>query len=151
MALMLFWVACVASFKTHELLLGLPSALLSTGFSFYAIRRLLIRFRPTFANLLECWRLPGYVAKDLIVVLVVLARDLAGWKAPSLFRSARWRANSKSARDLARRALAVAYGTVSPNCVVVGIDREQGQILFHQLRRSPLTATTERLGAGAGK
>jgi hypothetical protein len=34
---------------------------------------------------------------------------------------------------------------------VIGIDREQGQMLFHQLRRSPLTAMTERLGLGAGK
>lgn len=147
-ALMLFWVACVGSFQTHELLLGVPSALLSTAFSFYAIRRMPIRFRPTLANLLEGWRLPGYIAKDLIVVLGVLARDFAGWRAPSLCRSAPWRANSKSPDDLARRALAVAYATVSPNCVVVGIDREQGRILFHQLEASPLPAMLQRLGAG---
>lgn len=150
-ALMLFWVACVSSLAAHELLLGIPSAFLSTWFSFYAIRRVPIRFRPTLSNLLEGWRIPGEMAKDLVVVLGVLAADLAGRRAPSLFRSAPWGANAKSPNDLARRALAVAYETVSPNCVVIGIDREQGQMLFHQLRRSPLTAMTEHLGAGAGK
>jgi len=150
-ALMLFWIACVASLQTHELLLGIPSALLSTWFSFYAIRRLPLRFRPTLENLLEAWRLPGYVAKDLIIVLGVLARDVAGSPAPSLLRSTAWRANSSSPRDLARRALAVTYATVSPNCVVVGIDREQGQMLFHQLRASPVSVMTRRLGAGAGE
>ncbi len=149
-ALMLFWVACVASRAAHELLLGIPSAILSAWFSFYAIRRLPIRFRPTPGNLLECWRIPGEVAKDLVVVLGVLVADLAGRRAPSLFRAVPWGANSKSPNDLARRALAVAYETVSPNCVVVGIDRKQGLMLFHQLRRSQLTAMTERLGRGAG-
>lgn len=148
MVLMLFWVACAGSSEIHELLLGMAAAFLSTAFSFYAIRRLPIRFRPTFTDLLQCWRLPAYVATDVAVVLGVLARDLAGWRAPSLFRSAPWRANSKSARDLARRSLAVAYSTVSPNCVVVGIDREQGEMLFHQVKASPVPEMTRRLGAG---
>jgi multisubunit Na+/H+ antiporter MnhE subunit len=149
LALMLFWVACVAGFATHELLLGIPSALVATWFSFYAIRQVPIRFRPTLMDLLEAWRLPGYIARDVVVVLRVLARDLAGPRAPSLFRSAPWRANSRSPRDVARRTLAVAYATVSPNCVVVGIDRKQGQILFHQLEAAPVSEMTQRLGAGA--
>lgn len=150
-ALMLFWVACTGSFETHELLLGILATLLAAAFSFYAIRRLPIRFRPTLMNVLECWRLPGYVAKDLLVVLGVLARDLTGRRAPSLFIAAPWRANSESPRDLARRALAVAYSTVSPNCVVIGIDRKRGQVLFHQLKGSPVPKMTERLGAGGGR
>ncbi len=148
-ALMLFWIACVATRAAHEMLLGTASALLATWFSFYAIRKVPIRFRPSVRNVLEVWRLPGYVAKDLVVVLWVLARDFAGWRAPSLFRSAPWRANSQSPRDVARRTLAVAYATVSPNCVVVGIDREQGQMLFHQLEAAPVSEMTQRLGAGA--
>jgi multisubunit Na+/H+ antiporter MnhE subunit len=150
-ALMLFWIACVGSFQKHELLLGIAAVLLSTWFSFYAIRRLPIRFQPRLTNLLEAWRVPGYVIKDVAIVLGVLARDLLGWRAPSLFRSAPWRANSKSPRDLARRALAVAYATISPNCVVIGIDRERGQMLFHQLKAAPVSAMTQRLGAGAGE
>lgn len=150
-ALMLFWIACVASLHKDELILGVPAVLLSAGFSFFAISKVPIRFRPSLANLLDGWRLPWYVIQDLALVLWVLAKDLLGQRAPSLFRSAPWRANSKSARDLARRALAVAYSTVSPNCIVIGIDRERGQMLFHQLHRSPLPAMTQRLGAGAEK
>lgn len=151
LALMIFWVACVGAPEEHELLLGAAAALLSTAFSLYAIRQLPIRFRPTATDLLEGWRLPAYIAKDVAVVLWVLARHFAGRRAPSLFRSSQWRANQRSARDTARRTLAVAYATVSPNCVVLGIDRDRGQMLFHQIQATPVTAMTERLGAGDGK
>jgi len=148
---MVFWIACVASLDLHELLLGLPAVLASVAFSFYAIRKLPIRFRPSLANLAEIWRVPGYVVIDLVRVLRVLALDLAGSRASSLFRAARWRANSDDPRELACRALAVAYATVSPNCVVVGIDHKRRQILFHQLKKSPISEMMRRLGAGAAR
>lgn len=148
LALIVFWIASVGSFHTHELLLGVPAVLLSTAFSFYAIRQLPIRFRPTLGNLLEIWRLPGYVVLDLLQILRVLALDLAGRRAPSLFRSVPWFPVSPSPADVALRSLAVACTTVSPNCVVIGIDRERRQFFFHQLAPDNLPAMTRRLGAG---
>lgn len=147
--LIVFWLACVASFHPHELLLGIPAVLGSVTFSFYAIRKLPIRFRPRFRDLAELVHLPANVAMDLALVLWVLALDLIGRRARALFRSAPWRANSDNPRDLARRTLAVAYGTVSPNCIIVGIDRKQRRILFHQMKKAPISAMTRRLGAGA--
>ena len=151
MALMVFWVACVANFHLHEMLLGLPAVLGATAFSFFAIRKLPIRFRPAMRDVAEIVRLPANVAVDLALVLWVLLLDLMGRRAPGLFRSSAWRANSDDPRDLARRALAVAYTTVSPNCVVVGIDRDRRQILFHQLKKDPLPEMTRRLGAGRAR
>jgi len=148
LALIVFWFACVANFHAQDMILGAPSVLLAVVFSFYAIRKLPIRFRPSLASILEIWRLPAYVVIDLGQVLLVLARDFAGRRAPSLFRSAPWRANSSSPGDLARRALAVASTTVSPNCIVIGIDRERRQFLFHQLKASPVSVMTRQLGAG---
>lgn len=147
-ALMLFWVACVASFHLHELLLGLPAVAASVAFAFFAIRRLPIRFRPSFLDVAQVVRLPLYVVVDLALVLWVLALDLLGKRAPALFRSTTWRENWDNPHALARRTLAVAYTTVSPNCVVIGIDRKRRQILFHQLKAQPLSAMTRRLGAG---
>lgn len=147
-ALAVFWVACVATFHLHEMLLGIPAVVASVVFAFYAISKLPIRFRPTARDLAQIARLPVNVVVDLGLVLWVLALDLTGRRAAGVFRSAAWRANSDDPHDLACRALAVAYTTVSPNCIVVGIDRERKQILFHQLRRAPLGAMTRRLGAG---
>ncbi len=148
LALIVFWFACVANFHAQDMILGAPSIIVAVVFSFYAIRKLPIRFRPSLTNILELWRLPAYVVIDLAQILLVLARDLAGRRASSLFRSAPWRANSDSPSDLARRALAVGYTTVSPNCVVIGIDRGRHQFFFHQLKASPIPVMTRRLGAG---
>lgn len=147
-ALMVFWIACVASLHTDELLVGIPSVLLSVAFSFYSIRKLPIRFRPTLASLLTIWRLPWNIAADLVQVLWVLAKDLSGRPASAIFRSAPWYPVSPSPQDIARRTLAVAYTTVSPNCIVLGIDRRRGQILFHQLKADELPTLTRQLGAG---
>lgn len=149
--MMVFWIACVASLHRDELLVGAVAVVASVAFSFYAIRKLPIRFRPSLRNLAEIWRLPWSVAVDLALVLRVLAMDFAGSRAPSLFRAIRWRANSDDPRDMARRALAVAYTTVSPNCVVVGIDRKRRWMLFHQLKKSPVSEMTRRLGAGSDR
>lgn len=149
--LTVFWVACVASFRVHELVLGAPAVAVSVGFAFFAIRKLPIRFRPGVRDVAEAVRLPGNVVVDLRRVLWVLALDLTGRRAAALFRAAAWRANGDDARDLARRVLAVAYGSASPNCVVVGIDRERQQILIHQLKKAPLTAMMRRLGAGEAR
>ena len=39
-------------------------------------------------------------------------------------------------RDIGRRALAQALGSLGPNTIVIGIDRERDLLLVHQLRRS---------------
>jgi multisubunit Na+/H+ antiporter MnhE subunit len=145
--LFVFWVACVSTLRVHELLVGGVAVLLSAVASIAVIRTLPLHFKPSLANLMEAWRIPGYVAVDTWVVTLALARDLMGRRAPSLFRSAPWRWNKNSGPDTAARTLAVAYTTASPNMVVVGIDCERGQILFHQLHKSAVPAMTRRLGA----
>jgi hypothetical protein len=40
-------------------------------------------------------------------------------------------------RDAARRALAIAAVSVSPNSVVVGVDPDRDELVFHQLSSSP--------------
>jgi len=49
--------------------------------------------------------------------------------------------------DAARRALAIAYSTMTPATVVLGIDQQTGRMLYHQLERSELPRMTRNLGA----
>lgn len=147
-ALAIFWIACVSSLHAHELIVGIPAVMLSVSFCLFAVRTLPIKFRPALAELAQIWRLPWSVIEDVVQVVAVLLADLAGRRAPSLFRSTPWRENANTGEATARRTLAIAYTTVSPNFIVIGIDCEQGQMLFHQLRASKVPPLLERLGAG---
>lgn len=142
-----FWIACVASFHLHEMMVGLAAVALSVAFCLYVLRTLPLQFRPTRSDLLPLLSLPWYVLVDLLLVARVLLRDLLGRRAPSLFRSAPWRPVKNNGRDTARRVLAIACTTVSPNCIAIGIDCERGQFLFHQLQADRLPRFTCTLGA----
>ncbi|MGA8531701.1 MAG: hypothetical protein WB622_18415 [Acidobacteriaceae bacterium] len=147
-ALAVFWIACVTTVHPHELIVGAAAVVLSVSSCLFVIGTLPLQFRPTLRDIAQIWRLPGYVVIDLIQITVVLIFDLAGRRAPSLFRSAPWGPVENNGRDTAKRALAVSFTTVSPNCIVVGIDCGRSQILLHQLKKSPLPKMTRNLGAG---
>jgi hypothetical protein len=51
-------------------------------------------------------------------------------------------------RDMARRALAEAVGSLTPNTIIVGVDEERDLILGHQLRRSGGADGIDVLGLG---
>jgi multisubunit Na+/H+ antiporter MnhE subunit len=146
-ALALFWIACVASFQLHEMLAGLAAVAVSVAFCLYVIRTLPLRFRPALRETLQICQLPWYILVDLLQITRVLVRDLLGKRAPSLFRSVPWPHVKNNGRDTARRVLAVACTTVSPNCIVIGVDCGRRQLLFHQLRADRLPAFTRSLGA----
>lgn len=148
-ALAVFWLACVFTVRWHELLVGAGAVLLSVVSTLFVVRTLPLEFRPTPGEILQIWRVAGYVVIDLAQITYVLLLDLAGRRAPSIFRSAPWGPAQNNGRDTAKRALAVAYTTVSPNCVVVGIDCGRHQILMHNLKRSPVPQMMRNLGAGA--
>lgn len=148
LALAVFWIACVATLRVHEVLLGAGAVLLSVLSCLYVVSTLPLQFRPTLGEIAQIWRLPGYIAVDLFLITGVLLLDLAGRRAPSLFRSAPWGPVENNGRDTAKRALAVAYTTVSPNCIVVGIDCKRRQILFHQLKETAVPTLLRNLGAG---
>lgn len=148
-ALAVFWVACVSTVRWHELLVGIGAVALAVTSCLFVVNTLPLQFQPKLREIAEIWRLPACVVVDLVQITRVLILDFAGRPAPSLFRSAPWRPVENNGRDTAKRALAVAYTTVSPNCIVVGIDCGRRQILLHQLRKSPVSTLTQNLGAGA--
>lgn len=150
-ALAVFWLACVANLTKDDMIVGAGAVALSVAFCFFVVRTLPLHFRPTLRDLLELWRLPADVAIDVVQITLVLVRDLLGNPAPSLFRATSWNSVDHDGRSVARRTLAIAGTTISPNFIVVGIDSERRQMLFHQVKDSPVPRMTQRLGAGAGR
>jgi hypothetical protein len=150
-ALALFWIACVSTVRWHEMIVGIGAVAVSMCFCLFVIRTLPLRFEPSLGSIVQLWRLPWYIVGDSFQIVGVLARDVFGSQsAPSLFRSARYRCVTESGFDTAQRTLAIGYTNVSPNFIIVGIDRQHGQMLFHQLEKSEIPVMTRRLGAEGG-
>jgi multisubunit Na+/H+ antiporter MnhE subunit len=141
------WFAFTQRLSKGELLAGLVAAALAGT----ASRLVWAHNTATFAGagraLLQAWRLPWYALVGTGEVLGVLLRHLTGRPAPSLLLSVPFDAGGGDARSQARRALAVTYTTITPNFIVLGIDRERGLLWYHQLRRGPVPRMTRALGA----
>jgi len=78
---------------------------------------------------------------------VLLRQLLGGRPAASLLLAVPYDALGDDPGDAAKRALAIAYTTGTPNFIVLGIDRQRGTLVFHQIERSPILAMLKRLGA----
>ena len=143
-----FWLACVATLRRDELIVGAAGVALSAAFCMFTIRTLPLHFRPALRDLAQIWRVPRDIVADLGVVGLVLLRSLLGRRTPSIFLAAPWSATADSGRATARRTLAIAGATLSPNCVAVGIDCKQGEILLHQVAEAAVPVLVQKLGSG---
>jgi len=96
----------------------------------------------------QIWRLPKYIATGTWEVVAVLARQIfLRDPAESLFHAVPFAAGGDDDDSAMRRALAIAYTTATPNFVIVGVDREKGLLVYHQIRHSPIPEMTKKLGA----
>jgi multisubunit Na+/H+ antiporter MnhE subunit len=142
------WTAFTGSFSLQEILLGIGCALLSSLLCIAAWKRMGLLITPRVKDAAQAWRLPWYLLSGSWEVTVVLAKHLTGTaRAGSLFRSVPFEASKDRASDTLRRVLAVACTTVAPNFIVLGVDRADAQLLFHQLAKSGIPQMTQRLGA----
>lgn len=121
-----------------ELLVGAGAATLAaTGFELAREQHIAteaIRLR----WLLRMHRPVMKVATDMALVLATAAAQLVRpRRARGEFRTVRFRSGDDAeALEMGRRALAEALGSFAPNTIVIGVDRERGAILAHQLRRT---------------
>ncbi|HEX9107361.1 MAG TPA: hypothetical protein VF832_09030 [Longimicrobiales bacterium] len=142
------WLFYVWSLELAELVIGLLASGLAAGASHLVWAEHLagLSFHPRW--LAQAWRIPGQVLLDTGTILAVLARRLfTGRQAPSLFRAVPYEWRGADPHSSMLRALAITYATISPNMVVIGIDRERGYLLYHQLRQSPVSRMLQALGA----
>lgn len=151
------WMSFVGNFSSQEFLLGGGCALLTTAFCLLTWSAMALPVRARAADFLPLLRAPWDVARDSWIVIAALAKDLAGIaRTQSLVCAAAFERSkdergkdkrSKDERGFMRRVLAVAFTTISPNSIVIGIDETQGQMIYHQIVRSGVPAIAKRLGA----
>lgn len=144
------WIVLVEKFSAAELTTGAVCTLLAALASELAWGEHLTAFSGNPRLLLQAWRLPKLFVSGTWEILVVLARHLfTRHKAQSILRMVRFDAGQADDPEAAaRRALAVAYTTMTPNFVIIGIDREGHSMLYHQIAASPVPVMTQKLGAG---
>lgn len=143
------WLFFTGTFAVHELEIGIIAALLASSGMVVVAHCYSLPFSPTLKDLLALWRLPWYVVSDMWITLVVTAEDIAGkHRAESIFRVVPFRTGRMDdPTATARRVLAVLYSTIAPNSIVLGINVNNEQMLFHQIERGPVPKMTRQLGA----
>jgi multisubunit Na+/H+ antiporter MnhE subunit len=142
------WYAFTASTKPHELLVGLGAVALTVLFFANVLRTEKLNVTFQASDLALCWHLPADILKDCWVLTVVLAKDLLGTeRAGSFYRDCGFVTSRRDPLLMGRTALAIAYTSMSPNMLIIGIDPEQSLMLFHQVQRDEVPDLTRKLGA----
>jgi hypothetical protein len=108
-------------------------------------------FLPRFRELLQIAYVPWRLLQGTYEIFWAALRDLLGGRKPdSAFRVVAFEAGAVlDPHDTARRVLAVAYTTMTPNFIILGINTPEKQLLFYQIERSPVPQMTKNLGAMA--
>ena len=99
--------------------------------------------------MLQAIYIPWLLIQGTYEILWVSVRDLLGGrKAVSAFRIVGFEAGQLyDVHDTARRVLAVAYTTMAPNFIVLGVNTNKNNLVFHQIERSGVPQMTKNLGA----
>lgn len=90
-------------------------------------------------------RVPRDIAVVSATALLALFRRRPAFGS---FRAVRFGGEEDEPHEAGRHALAEAAGSLAPNTFVVGVDRERGLILAHQLRRTGGRETIDPLELG---
>lgn len=142
------WLIFVGSFDLAEIYAGALVAGLATIASNIVLEDKIVSFYTNPRWLAMALLLPREIAVDSFRVLRALARRMLFGTVPrsGIFR-APFDAGGDDKESATRRALAIAYGTVSPNTIILGIDRKKNEVVYHRLDAAPLSPIVERLGA----
>lgn len=145
----LLWIVFTGTFSLHELLVGIGGALLAASGMFVVNLQYPARFSPSISDLVAFWRLPWYLLSGTWEIALVATKDALRIKrAQSLFRVVSFDAGkSQDPHANARRVLAVAYTTIAPDCIVLGVNNSNNTLLIHQFERRPVGKMMRQLGA----
>ena len=144
----LLWIVFVGGARPDETIVGAGVAVFSLGFLYQIWRTETLNIDLHTRDLAQGWRIPWDVSTDVCAIIAVLVKDLFGVKrAGSFYRVSGFKTRRSDPRFAARRVLATFYTTMSPNCIVIGIDYRRGRMLFHQLKRSSIPKIAQALGA----
>lgn len=132
--LMTFWVLLDNSLALAELLAGAGAAALGASLAELVQYQSATHLRMRIEWVTPALRLPVDVARDTLVVLRALwDRLVHGREPPSGFREVPATWGDETAEAATRRALLVTGRSMAPNTIVLGIDKERGIMVVHQL------------------
>jgi multisubunit Na+/H+ antiporter MnhE subunit len=143
------WLLFVEKFSPAELGVGAVCSLAAAFASEIAWGSRLTAFGGDLGALAQARHLPWLMLSGTCEIFGVLCRHLfTRKKAESLMLAVPFDPGERDdPRDAARRALAVAYTTMTPNFIILGIDQEKRRMLYHQIKRSDVPKMTQNLGA----
>ena len=143
------WMLFVSKPAMDELVVGIFAAAIAATASDVVRGRNLARFYPHFKDILQAIRIPWYIFSGTAEISQVLVRQLlAGKPAESLIQAVRFDCGTDDEQEASeRRALAIAYTTITPNFVVIGIQQRPEAMIYHQLKKSGVLEMTKKLGA----
>lgn len=141
----LLWLLFVFQLSTSELVAGASASALTVLALEAALRSGPLCFQPRFRWLAQVWRLPALIVADCWVLLKALARHLARKPSRAAFQLGKFHAPGDDCRASAQRALAVLFLTIPPNSVVLDIDRDRAEVLFHVLESAPVPKLAREL------
>lgn len=146
-ALMGAWLLFVASTQVPELALGAGSALASTAFALL-LRRVMGPHAPPRLRWLAgaAGLIPRFFSDTAVVFGALYRQLLRGQPAVGAFRAVAYRGEqSDEVSAAAADAFLIAANSLTPNTIVVDIDRVEGLVLLHQLSPEPLAEVRRRL------
>jgi len=150
--LMSFWVWIDDSIDLAELLVGAAAAVIAALFAEIAQHQADSHIRVRFEWLVPALRVPGQVVRDTVIVFGALWRQATRGEAPrSGFRKVETRWGSETAEGDTRRTLLIAASSIAPNTFALGLDREQGVMIVHDLVPPSPSASSEAGTAQPGR
>lgn len=139
------WLIFAASLNAQEWAFGTFAAAAGVLSFQVSTRAEPLCFNPPLQGLLQAWRLPALILRGTWILIEELTQTVQGKSRHTAFSLASFHATGTDSRSAARRALAIVFGTLPPNSLIIGIDRKSGTILFHQLRKEPLPHIVRRV------
>lgn len=144
--LLALWMAFVSQAKKDEFLIGLAVALIGALADATVKRQEFFKFEPKASWIFYGLTLPWYATRGFLLTMKAFFMRLSGKHPDTHFRTYGYDATGDESRAAAKRAIAVAYLTIPPNSIIVGIDKEQGRVLTHQIISTRSNMLEKKLG-----
>jgi multisubunit Na+/H+ antiporter MnhE subunit len=147
------WVLFANQFSVHELAFGAVAAGIAVIGYAAVWKHGHVPFAPRWIDALQIWRLPAYAVTGTWEVLHGLLQQLTRKEgAPSVTSAAPFVWGDDSSQEVARRALAIIYTTLTPNFVVLDVlppkqGEMHGTMLYHQILPGRIITIARNLGA----
>lgn len=138
--LMALWLAFVFKAEWQETVVGIGAAALGASATAAVRATGHPRFLPRLSWILEFRRVPGQIISDTAAMIGKLFRmAVRGDTGIGRIIAIPFEPGDEGGHSVARRALAVTYASISPDSIVMEIDRAHNRALVHMLtgRRAP--------------